>query len=56
MLKWWLDAVDNIRREKFGDTEDLRQEIPSERQFLKNQLYFFLAVGAAVPLFQILFS
>lgn len=57
MLKWWLHAVDDIRREKFGNTEDLRQEGPAEQgQFLKNGLFCILAVGAAVILLQILSS
>ena len=56
MLKRWLNAIDDIRREKFGDAEDLRQESQSEQQFSKNKLYFFLIVGVSVFLFQLFWS
>lgn len=56
MLKRWLDAVDDIRREKFGDAEDLRREGPPAQHFLKNKLWFFLAVAAAVILLQLFLS
>ena len=56
MLKRWLDAADDIRREKFGDTEDLRREVPPAHHFPKNKLWFFLAVAAAVILLQLFLS
>ena len=56
MLKRWLDAADDIRREKFGDAEDLRREGPPAQHFLKSKLWFVPAVDAAVILLQLLFS
>ncbi len=57
MKSHWLDTVDDIRREKFGDAEDLRGEGPAgQLRFLKNSLLFMLAVGGGVILLRLFFS
>lgn len=55
MQKRWSRAIDEIRREKFGDAEGLRREGRSgQRQFLIDGLRFLVGVGAAAFLLSLL--